>query len=265
MTLSTNTVVTEKVISQKRLSEQTDLETIRLTSSDDIFHLLKKIHTKQSLLTITIDSSDECYGSTILEINNDEHYLVIDELYPEEGHNNIENGTTISFNANHAGAFVYFTAIVEAIGENDKAAYYKINMPDEVEYHQRRNTYRITTSISKPIPVNLINEDEILIKAELRDISHGGVCLRINAPSHISIASGDTIPTCLIQIADDRKVMCSLNICHVETMKETGILRIGAEFSDMSKFDRRELEHFIVSLERAIIKNIKRADTRIPV
>tara|TARA_R110002111_G_scaffold79218_3_gene125524 strand:+ start:544 stop:1332 length:789 start_codon:yes stop_codon:yes gene_type:complete len=260
-----NTAITEKRISDNSLGQQTNLESIKLTSAEDIGRLLKKIYLKHALLTITIESSDECYGSTILEVNNENGYLVIDELHPEQGHSKIEVGTSISFNSRYAGAFVYFVATVEAISDNSKAAYYKIGIPDEIQYHQRRNTYRITTSISEPVTVNLVNEDDVLIKAELRDISHGGVCLRVNSTSHISINSGDIIPTCLIQVSDERKILSSLNICHVEFIKETGSLRIGAEFSDMSAFDQRELEHFIATLERAIIKNIKRADTRIAV
>jgi flagellar brake protein len=263
MALPLDKVITEKLISTENLTDQTDLESIKLTAVDDISHLLKKIYSKHSLLSITIDSSDDFYGSTIIEINDDENYLVIDELYPEEGHAKIENGKKLSFHTQYSGAFVNFIGTVNAIAENENAAYYKIAMPEEVEYHQRRNTYRISTSINDPIQVNLVNENEILIKAELRDLSHGGICLRINAASHISIHSGDYFPTCLIQAGNNQKILSSLNICHVETIKETGSLRIGAEFADMNKIDRRELEHLIASLERAIIQKIKRTDIKL--
>ncbi len=258
-----NTVFTEKLISEENITNQTDLESIKLTTVDDIRHLLKKINAKHSLLSVTIESSDEYYGSTIIEINNDENYLVVDELYPEEGHAKIIIGTQLSFTTQYSGAFVNFVGTIEAIGENEKAAYYKISMPKELEYHQRRNTYRIATTVNDSIPVNLVNDDEVLIKAELRDVSHGGLCLRINASPHTSIKSNDYIPTCLIQIDKSRKILSSLNICHVETIKETGSLRVGAEFAQMSKIDRRELEHFIASLERAIIQKIKRTDINV--
>jgi flagellar brake protein len=263
MALPFNKVVTEKLNSKENLTNQTDLESIKLTGNDDICHLLKKIHAKHSLLSITIDSTDEFYGSTIIEINVDENYLVFDELYPEEGHEKIEIGTHLICNTQYSGAFVNFTGTINAIAENEKAAYYKIAMPEEVEYHQRRNTYRIATCINDPIQVNLVNENEILIKAELRDLSHGGLCLRVNAPSHISIHSGDYFPTCLIQVRDDQKILSSLNICHVETIKETGSLRIGAEFAEINKIDRRELEHLIASLERDIIQKIKRTNVKV--
>jgi len=259
MALPSN-VVTEKLISEEASTGQTNLESILLTTADEINSLLNKIYSKHSLLSVTIKSFNDYYGSTIIEINNDENYLVIDELYPEAGHKRIEIGTQLSFNTQYAGAFVNFIGKVNAIGGNEKAAYYKIAIPEELEYHQRRNTYRIATSISEPIQVNLVNEDEILIKAELRDLSHGGLCLRINASPHISIKSGSTIPTCLIQVDKTRKILSSLNICHVEEIKETGSLRIGAEFAKMSKTDRRELEHLIATMERSIIQKIKRTD-----
>lgn len=261
MALPSN-VITEKLISEESLTDQTDLESIRLTTPDDINHLFKKIYSKHSLLSATVESSNECYGSTIIEINDDEHYLVIDELYPIEGHNKVDVGTNLSFNTQYAGAFVNFIGTVDAIGENEKAAYYKISIPEELEYHQRRNTYRIATSIRDPIQVNLINEDEVLIKAELRDISHGGLCLRVNASPHVSIKSGSHIQTCLIQVDKRRKILSSLNICHVEMIKQTGSLRIGAEFAIMSKADRRELEHLIATMERSIIQKIKRTDIK---
>ncbi len=258
-----NKVVTEKLISEESLSNQTNLESIRLTTADDIHLLLKKVFSKHSLLTITIGSADEYFGSTIIEINHDDNYLVIDELHPEHGHEQIEVGKKLSFNARYSGAFVNFVSTVEAIGENEKAAYYKIEMPEEVEYHQRRNTYRIATNVNNPIPVNLVNEDEVLIKAELRDISHGGLCLRVNDSPHISLTGGSHIPTCLIQVDKNKKILSSLNLCHVESIKETGSLRIGAEFAKMSKIDRRELEHLIAALERAIIQKIKRTDVQV--
>ena len=259
-----NKVITEKLISEKN-HKKTDLDSIKLDQADEIVSLLKKIYSHHSLLTVSIDTSEACFGSTIIEINNDEKYLVMDELYPTEGHNLIGVGTTISVSAHHSGAFVNFSGKIEAIGSNEDAAYYKINIPGEVEFHQRRNTYRVATSISKPIVVNLLNEEDVLISAELRDISLGGVCLRMKDLPHVSIRDGDHIPTCLIKISNDRKIMGAINICHVERIKETGSLRIGAEFASLSKFDQRELEHLIATLDREIIKKIKRADTRIAV
>ena len=259
---SPDKVITEKLISE---NNQSELDSTKLTQTDEIISLLNKIYSKHSLLTIMLDTTEAYFGSTILEINKEEHYLVIDELYPKEGHELIKDDTQISVNAHYAGAIVYFSGKIEAIGSNEDAAYYKITIPDEVDYHQRRNTYRVTTSLSEPIPVNLVTKDDVLVSAELRDVSLGGVCLRVKDLSHVSFQDGDHIPTCLIQVSKDRKILGSLNICRVEKIKNTGSLRIGAEFALLSKFDQRELEHLIATLDREIIKKIKRADTRVTI
>jgi len=259
---TSNTVINDKLISDQNLTNQKNLESVKLTSADDIQHLFKKISQKHALLSVQFDSFDEYYGSTIIEINNKENYLVIDELYPKQGHEKIKSGSHLNFNTQYQGAFVNFSATIEAIGENEKAAYYKIGIPEEVEYHQRRNTYRIATSISEPIAVTLVDEGDIMIKGELRDISHGGLCLRVNVLPYITLASEDYIPTCLIQVNNRQKILSSINICHVKKVSETGSLRIGAEFANMSKIDRRELEHLIATLERAIIQKIKRTDKK---
>lgn len=256
-----NKVITEKLITENN-HKTTGLDSIKLTQTDEINSLLKKIYSRHSLLTVSIDSIETYFGSTIIEINKDEKYLVLDELYPVEGHDLITVDTNISVSAHHAGAFVNFSGKIEAIGSNEDASYYKLAIPEEVEFHQRRSTYRVATSISNPIPVNLLNNDDVLIKAELRDISLGGVSLRMKDLPHISIRNGDHIPTCLIKISDDRKILSSINICHVERIKETGSLRIGAEFAVLSKFDQRELEHLIATLDREIIKKLKRTDSR---
>lgn len=46
-------------------------------------------------------------------------------------------------------------------------------------------------------------------------------------------------------------------------IKETGSLRVGAEFAVTSKIDRREPEHLIASIERSIIQKIKRTDIKV--
>ncbi len=254
------TSVTSEEIAPKKEPVKQQKQITQIKRDDEIKALLKKIYQKHTLLTISIGSRDSYYGSTILEINHDNNYLVLDELYPQDGHELLETETPIIINTQYAGAFVRFKTRIDAIGGNDKAAYYRIPIPDSIDYHQRRNTFRVNTSIAETIPVNLVTEDEVMIKAELRDISLGGVSLRVREIPHVDLETDQHIPTCLIQLNEDKKILASLDICHIEQMSETGTLRIGGRFSSISKFDLRELEQLIAETERAIIKKIKRSD-----
>ena len=250
------TVVTEKSISELQPVKKIK-DGVRLEDTHDIFLVLNKLFSRRVLLTVAIKDSDLSYGSTILEIKEDEEYLVLDELYPTEGHKLIETGVEIDINAQLNGAFIYFKSIIEAISENDNTAYYKVHFPDELYHYQRRGSFRVSVNVQREIPVSLTTEDNVLISAELRDISLGGVSLRCKEISHAEIKKGDHIPTCMIHTDKKNRIIASLDICHVEKIIETGTLRIGAVFTSMNKADEHRLEHFIALLERAIIKKHK--------
>ncbi len=252
-------VITDKVIGERKVKKKPRNDnSIVINDADEIHALLKKLFKKHSLLTIHIGEVDDYFGSTILEINEDEKYLVLDELHPVEGHEFVDTGTRFRINAQYGGALVRFSGVVEAISSNPTAAYYKIPLPRKVDYQQRRSAYRVQVGINQTIPVQLVTEDDVMLNAELRDISLGGVSLRLRDVPHVSLEYGDHIPTCMIKITDERKILASLNVCHVERKRGIGTVRIGAQFAEMSNYDQRELEHLVAEMEREMIKKIKR-------
>lgn len=249
-------VVKDKVIGETRPKQNDNSEIIK--KSDDIFGLLKKIQSHHSLLTVTIGGIETAYGSTMLDINKEEQYLVLDELNPLEGHEKLEVGSKIKINTQHAGALVRFTSSIGAIGGDNDAAYYKVPIPTSIEYHQRRNAFRVSISINDTIPVSLKTEDDIAISAVLRDISVGGMALRVNETPHVRLREGDFVPNSTIRISDSRQIVASLNVCRVQQIKESGMLRVGVQFVKMNKADIRELEHFVAEMQREMIKKLRR-------
>ncbi len=256
---ATSTVVTDKVITDIPPKKNDNSEIIK--KHEDIFALIEKIHASHSLLTVTINNEQAGYGSTILEINGEENYLVLDELNPLDGHEKIAIGSIIKVNTQHAGALVRFKVNIEAIGGDEDAAYYKAPLPERIEYHQRRNWFRVSIGINETVPVSLRTEDDVVISAELRDISVGGMALRINDCSHVKLREGDFIPSCVIKVSEQKQIMAALNICRVQNIKESGMLRIGVQFVKMNNTDIRELEHFVAEMQREMIKKLRRVKT----
>ncbi len=252
-----NKVISERPVKKKPRNDNS----ILINDADEILALLKKLFKKHSLLTINFSEIDDYFGSTILEINEEDNYLVLDELHPIEGHEHVDEGTKFRINTQYSGALVRFSGTVEAISSNPTAAYYKIPIPRKIDYQQRRSSFRVHVGINETIPVQLVTEDDVMLNAELRDISLGGVSLRVNDVPHVSLEYGDHIPTCMIKVTDERKIRASLNVCHVVRKRDIGILRIGAQFAEMSNYDQRELEHLVAEMEREMIKKIKRVNS----
>ena len=250
--------ISEKLISEDKPLSSDDDKTMLIRDSSEILSLIKKITKHHALINVSIAGIEDVYSSAILEINKEENYLVLDELHPIEGNDKLEINKKITLQTQYQGAMVKFKSIITAANQNDDGHYYKIPIPDSVDFKQRRNTHRVYVGIDETIPVCLINEEDVMFTAELRDISLGGVSLRINEPSHVSLPENEDIPACFIAASDTKKIKTSLVLLHVEKTREKGALKIGAAFTGMSNMDRRLLEQFIAELERKMIKKIKR-------
>lgn len=227
-------------------------------SKDEIQTLLSKTCKTHTLLTVVFDGINKEFGSMILEMNTDRNYLVLDELYPRNGINFPLLNEKLLISTQLEGIELSFSGVVEAISEKDGDEYYKVAIPKKLYYRQQRETYRVPISISTPLSAALSTEDDVLIHAELRDISLGGLCARLTTPAGEFLTTGIEIPTCIIQTPEGKKIVSSLEIVRVEETQPLRNQKIGARFISLGKADRYELSRLIAKLDRENIKNIKR-------
>lgn len=249
--------LTDKVISEDNPSLKND-SALLIRNASEIYSLLNKVTKHHALINVSISGKKDIYSSALLEFNKDEAYLVLDELYPEDGNKFLDIGKNLSLQTQYQGAMLQFKTMIEAINKDDDGAYYKIPIPKSVDFRQRRSTHRVFVGIDETVPISLVTEENVMISAELRDISLGGLSIRIDEPAHVSLVEGVDIPICLISASELIKIKTSIILLHVEKAREKGALRIGAAFTSMSNMDRRLLEKFIAELERKMIKRIRR-------
>lgn len=254
------TSVEEKVHLPKKPSDLIRENTIfyKIKSKDEIHSLLNKLFKTHALLSISVGESSLVYGSVILEINTKDSYLVLDELYPRNQINNSLLNQKVSIETQVDGILLRFSGNVDSVSEQDGNEYYKIKVPNFLYYHQRRTDYRVPISITKPLPADLSTQDDVRIHAELRDISMGGFSARLTSPSAESLAIGDEIPTCVIQMPDGKRIVCGLEVIRINDSQPRQNTRIGARFINLSNTDSQQLSKALALLERQNIKTIKR-------
>ena len=230
----------------------------RVKSRAEISGLLGKLFNNHTLLSITLEDSKKVFGSMILEVSHDESYLVLDELYPrnELKVSLVERKLFIETQVD--GIEVRFTVKVNAIATRDGIEYYKAPYPAYIFHHQRRASFRVGIGVTEAMPMAMSTEDDVLLHAELRDISLGGISARINSPTAGGLAVGDEIPTCIIHTPDGKKIVSALEIARIDEATATQSVRIGARFTQLSAADRHELSRLIAKLDRENIKKLKR-------
>lgn len=230
----------------------------KVKSRSEINNLLNKLLKNHTLLSIMVNDNPKIFGSMILELNSEKNYLVLDELYPRNELAKSLFDSKLSIDTQLDGITIQFNVKIEAIAEKDETAYYKVSYPAHVYHHQRRSSYRVNTGISPSVSLALSTENDVLLHAELRDISLGGVSARIISPTAEVLAVGDEIPTCIIHTPDGKKIMSSLEIARIEEGTSSKSVRIGARFIHITAADRHELSKLVAKLDRENIKKLKR-------
>lgn len=230
----------------------------KVKSRSEINNLLNKLLKNHTLLSIMVNDNPKIFGSMILELNSEKDYLVLDELYPRNELRESLFNSELSIDTQLDGIAVQFKVKVEAIAEKDEAAYYKAGYPAHVYHHQRRSSYRVNIGVSPSVPLALSTENDVLLRAELRDISLGGFSARVYSPTAEVLAVGDELPTCIIHTPDGKKIVSALEIARVEEGTSSQSVRIGARFIHIGAADRHELSKLIAKLDRENIKKMKR-------
>lgn len=230
----------------------------RIESKDEILGFLKKLLKIRSLLSITVEDSPHVFGSVILEINKEDSYFVLDELYPRDELEFSLLGKALSIKTNLEGVLLQFATKITAVSEKDNGEFYKVLMPKRVFHHQRRETYRVPVRISKPLLMDVTTVSGVLLHAEIRDLSLGGLNARLTTPTTERLDKGTILPACFIQVPEGEQIICSLEIVSSEETKPLNKKRFGAKFKDPTNATKSALSQIITKIQREHIKILKR-------
>ncbi len=228
----------------------------RITLAPFILGLLKRIQNQRAMLTITLPGSDKNYNSAVLEINEEQAYLVIDELSPESGHPLLLDIKELRARTRVEGARISFSTTLIDAGRESGIAYYNLTLPTEIDYLQQRASYRVKTKVAQPIPVTLIHAEGQTIKGELQDLSVGGLSIRIaHKQLPAALKTTDTLP-CRFRLAQDEEITCTLEIRSIRSKDNNTPVRLGCRFVNLAAQQQKMIQRYVIALEREQIKKM---------
>ncbi len=227
-----------------------------LRKPTQISHLLGQLKEEGSLFTIFIDGVEESFASTILTIRSEEHCLVFDELNSKAGHELLLKTGKFKAQASHNGVDAIFTVDSLEKGESKGLAYYKVPLPDEIYYPQRRGARRIPLSTIHSIPFHAtITAGNTPILGHLQNISSTGIGALIS--SRLPCRRGDILQNCRIPLPDGSQINFDLTIRALNSSQISQKVYLGGFFKNIDSGSRKKLERFIIKAEREQIKREK--------
>jgi c-di-GMP-binding flagellar brake protein YcgR len=215
--------------------------------------LLQRVIDERVPLAVVLPGIDTPFDSLLLGIESSLGALLADELHPISGHGRIKPNTLLRIGARLDGVEVRFRTRVAAIDRDADIAAYLLDMPEEIDYRERRDTYRVKIPASIPLHWSMIGDSSygMPLRARVVDLSLGGIGLALQQP-HVVQVLDQTIGA--VELPDgplDVRIKIRYMRRSAFGARED---RAGGEFIAINSNDQRRLSRFAAEVQRPALR-----------
>jgi c-di-GMP-binding flagellar brake protein YcgR len=219
---------------------------------------LNRLQRGHILLSVSIPGNNRSYNSIIIDVDDDKQQLLLDVLHPENGHNEVMKLREFAVTAHHEGIKLGFKGYIkELVNDADKPAYL-VGYPAALIYHQQRASYRAPVSMGDHVDIKVGDEDNQTTQGMITDISLGGLGLQFELKNALPFKKGMVLPYCQFITPGKPEFECSLEVRNVREDTNNRFVHIGTRFVKLGKQEERQIQRFVVQLERDMIKRSQR-------
>lgn len=228
-----------------------EIERFKIDHPNEVERILVGVMERKALVTAYSDDNQDFVVTTFVAVDPDEKAIYLG-LGPDPVLNKaLAASRTVSFNTAHDQVRVLFTTpgvkIVNLAGEQ----VFKAAIPAELLRFQRREYYRLPTSLVNPVKCE-IDVDGKRILTTVVDISIGG--LGVLAYSEGNPLVEDRIyHGCRLILPDAGSYLVSLHVRVVyEPTVRNGVTtrRLGCQFIDLTPSIETDIQRYIIRVER---------------
>ncbi len=223
-----------------------------------IVGLLRRLLDAHALVHISLPGENEYWLSAVIDVHPQDGYLLLDELTPRDGNAHMTQARRVIVSAQVQGVDISFATLLLGQGMSDGLVYYRLALPEQIRYWQRRASYRARVSAAKVIPVQLQQAQHPALPGELYDISAGGVGTHHKKHSGPVPMLGTVWDQCHIQLPGGQDIHCALEIRFIGRDDRNGNLRLGGRFVDIARPQLKQVENFVATLERERLRKVRR-------
>lgn len=194
-------------------------------------------------------------NTAILEVSESEGYLLLDELTPRRGHQQLLEQGRLHLLGHLNGVELSFATELIETDEKEGIAIYKTTLPEKLFYLQRRMDHRVATSGQRiPFRARRGRELEVLIEGYLLDLSQSGIGVILNEDQFLR--KGETLANCSIRLPgeEDQPADFAMEIRFYSQGQQSRRGRLGGRFKGLDRETQRRIRQFLNKLERAQIR-----------
>ena len=239
-------------LSEANSAAALDLSQYLLYSKTEIKYILNAVMQKNELLSAYFNHGSVFILTTILMVDNAHDEIILDYGANETLNRKLLDSANVIFVTTHEKVKVKFSVNqITKTSFNGRDAF-RIKLPESLLKLQRREYYRVITSIFNPLKVTFVKADGTRIEASISDISLGGVGL-MNLPSSTVSEPGTRFTGCRILLPEIGVVTASIeirNVFDVTLRSGAKSRRFGCAFLDIPASMQALIQRYIIKQDR---------------
>lgn len=211
---------------------------------------LFELQQKRQLLEVICDRTGEQFQSLILDLDFNNNVVVLDDLFPAPMGGLFQPGEFFTVKHHKDGMVLSFSMPLEALVIENHAPVFKLRMPEQVEYRQRRSQPRIALSKQQPLTVKLQSPRRTPWYATANNISSGGMRVVVGGNILDQLQPGILLPQCEFSFHEDFQVRCQARAKSFRFLRRPyRHTEISLEFIDVAPQQVLQLKHLISSVQ----------------
>ena len=228
-----------------------EIERLKVDHPLEVERVLRGVMEKKCLVTAYSRNSRDFLVTTLIGIDPEAKTIYFGAGPDAAVDQALSESDGVAFNTAHDQVRVLFNSPGLSITRLAGETVLQVEMPKEILRFQRREYYRMPTSVSHPVRCQIDLEGGSL-DAVVQDISLGGVGV-LTYSDDVRLKVGDVFRGCRLAIPDSGIFAVSLSVRTVETqVLKNGAKthRAGCQFIDLSPSVETDIQRYIIRLER---------------
>lgn len=236
--------------------ESPDDSQYRVHSRREVISLLNNLMQRNQALTLLINHGPDSIMTLILDIDERNNTITIDAAKSNMMNELIIASNNLHFEALYNNIRLTFVANQAKAAINQVQAALIVPIPDSMVRLQRRNAFRVTTPITKPLrcifKVAKPDGSSAAITANLSNISVGGVGL-IDESLELDVTKGMIYKDCKLELSETTSISVNLEMRDSQQIKLPNgkvVNRFGCSFVGLPNQTEATIQRTITQLER---------------
>lgn len=214
--------------------------------------ILRQMVENRIPLNVSIPDTDDRYSTTLVDIDEYQHEIVIDGLRPASGNDRLLEARRLSVMGAMGGQEILFASRLVNSSQGAERLLLRISFPEWLRYLQQRGCHRVP--VGSTVDAGLVLYDdgfERQVVGKLEDLSEEG--LGVSFPEHLSVDVGDAAYPIILRLPDgDLITDVELRFKgQIEICRQT---RVGARFVSLEPKQRAMIRRFVADLQRRMIR-----------